>query len=187
MGETAEYHKDGNQKQNWRENITAERVIHGLTLLVLFITMIGVFWYAEEAKQANKLQRTLLHGTVAPLVVCNVDAQRVVPRELTVEVVCPNKGQTVADDVHGTVSITTETFPEPTVLHQSTYRFGNTGVAIQRDESKTWTYPLEGFSEAQEMPLIIKWKEIIVVDGAVNYSDGIGGTVHRPFCQVYAN
>ena len=37
------------------------------------------------------------------------------------------------------------------------------------------------------MPLIIKWQEIIVVDGGVNYSDGISGTVHRTFCQVYAN
>ena len=37
------------------------------------------------------------------------------------------------------------------------------------------------------MPLIIKWQEIIVVDGTVSYSDGIGGTVSRPFCQVYAN
>ena len=149
------------------------------------LVIVGIYTY--QAREANKLTRQLVHGTVAPLVVCNIYAQRVVPRELTVEVACPNKGQTTADNVGGSVRISTETFPEQKVLHRSSYEFGGAGFAIQRDDSKTWTYPLEGFSEVQEMPLIIKWQEIIVVDGTVSYSDGIGGTVSRPFCQVYAN
>src|SRR5260370_17967623 len=53
MGETGEDQKSGRQKQSWCENITAELVINGLTLLVLTITMAGVLWYACVAKQQN--------------------------------------------------------------------------------------------------------------------------------------
>ena len=175
-------HKSTQKKKGFRERLKRDIRRPRFWLEILALLVVGAYTY--QAREGNKLTRKLVHGTVAPLVICNIYAQRVVPRELTVEVVCPNKGQTVADDVRGTVTIITETFPDQKVLHRSSYQFGGTGIAIQRDDSKKWTYPLEGFSEAQEMPLIIKWQEIIVVDGVVNYSDGIGGTVHRPFCQV---
>ncbi len=181
-----EYRRN-NQEQE-REN-SKNRTIAKWALAGAWIyAAIAVFQWCAT-RQANALTRKLVQGTVAPLVICSVDAQRVVPRELTVEVVCPNSGLTIADDVNGTVTITSEKFPEGTVLAHHSYQFGGKGVVIQphEPEPKKWTYPLEGFSEAEEMPRIINWQEIIIADGSVNYSDRIGGTVTRPFCQVYAN
>jgi hypothetical protein len=148
-----------------------------------------ITFYTCQAYRGNQLTRTLVHGTVAPLIVCSVNAQRVVSRELTVEVVCPNTGQTIADDVTGIMNIIVESLPDGSVLSQNAYKFGGKGVIIRAHEptATKWTFPLAGFDEPTEMPRIIKWQEIIVADGSVNYADGLGGTVSRPFCQIYAN
>ena len=58
---------------------------------------------------------------------------------------------------------------------------------MQRGDPKIWTFPLEDFNEPSEMTLIHDWKEIVLIKGDVQYSDGIGGEMVRPFCWVYTN
>ena len=63
MGETQEHKDSGKQKKNWREYVTVDV----LTLVVLAITMCGVFCYACEARKqsgliAQSLDQEILNG-----------------------------------------------------------------------------------------------------------------------------
>jgi hypothetical protein len=143
--------------------------------------------YTYQAREANKINRKLIHGTLTPLVTCSALPQREVPTELYVILTCANVGQNIAEDVQGTIRITTKAFPEEKTLASSEFPFGGGGTFIKVGDPKQWSFPLDKFAEAKEMPLIHTWKEIIVIDGEVRHSDGVGGTARRPFCQVYTN
>lgn len=55
MGGTREPEDSGKQKRNWRECVPTQPVVDFLTLIVLAITMCGVFWYAWEARKQSRL------------------------------------------------------------------------------------------------------------------------------------
>jgi hypothetical protein len=96
MAETGPDQPSGNQPSNkseYSESVTFDRVISFLTLLVLSATMVGVFWYACEARKGNKYTQRLASQSLLANLQERTRFEAETRPVIAVEV-CPDKFQT---------------------------------------------------------------------------------------------
>lgn len=66
MPEAKKNHEASSNKSNPAKHVSKDTIINFLTLVVLSVTMCGVYWYASEARNANQLTREVIETQSRP-------------------------------------------------------------------------------------------------------------------------
>ena len=157
------------------------------------IGLLGLLYYAYQAKISNTLTREIVRSTIAPAPSCAAQSSFSRPGSSNAPLVgafyvnCGNAGKLPAKRVEGTVTIAAKSFPDERMLHTESWAFGGNDAEITPSEGGVWAFYSTAFDPDKELPLITAGREMVIGTVKFSYMNEAGETVNKESCRVQMN